>query len=311
MKLKAIIFWTAVFGFVLTGTARPTGEDQRAQIRDMVNRLKYQSGQIRLRDGVAVINLTNSFRYLDPAGADTLLTGIWGNPPSASKNLGIIVPPGFSVVGSNSWCVVIDFHEDGYIKDDDAEKLNYTELLEAMKSGTKKASEERIKNGYPGIELVGWATPPRYDKATHKFYWAKELRFGDSNGESTLNYNLRVLGRKGVLELNAVAGLSQLKTIEEETPTILSMVEFEPGHRYTDFKVGTDKVATYGLAALVAGGIAAKTGLLKGLFIALLAAKKFVIMGFVALLAFVKRLFGQKQKPSLPSGTIQPPDRLE
>ena len=33
----------------------------------------------------------------------------------------------------------------------------------------------------------------------------------------------------------------------------------------------TDKIATYGLAALVAGGIAAKAGLFKGLLIALLA----------------------------------------
>src|SRR2546426_2131137 len=34
------------------------------------------------------------------------------------------------------------------------------------------------------------------------------------------------------------------------------------GHRYADFVPGTDKVAEYGIAALIAGGVAAKAGLL-------------------------------------------------
>lgn len=152
-----------------------------------------------------------------------------------------------------------------------------------------------MKEGYPPIELVGWAAAPRYDKQTHKFYWAKELKFGDSKEGNTLNYNLRILGRGGILELNAVAGMAQLKQIETATPDLLAMVDFNPGNHYADYKPGTDKVATYGLAALVAGGIAAKAGLFKGLLVALLAMKKFLIVGAIAAFVLIKKIFGGKK----------------
>jgi uncharacterized membrane-anchored protein len=72
------------------------------------------------------------------------------------------------------------------------------------------------------------------------------------------------------------------------------VVEFNAGHRYADYTPGSDKLATYGLAALVAGGVAAKTGLLKGLFVGILALKKFLIIGVIALIAIVKKILGMR-----------------
>ena len=72
------------------------------------------------------------------------------------------------------------------------------------------------------------------------------------------------------------------------------MVDFKEGSRYADFDPKTDKVAAYGIAALVAGGAlaaAAKLGLLKGLWVAILALKKFIVIGVIALVAFVKKFF--------------------
>jgi len=88
--------------------------------------------------------------------------------------------------------------------------------------------------------------------------------------------------------------MSRFPEIEKATPQILSMVDFNAGNRYADYTPGTDKIATYGLAVLVAGGIAAKAGLFKGLLVALLAMKKFLIIGVIAVLAFVKKIFGRK-----------------
>jgi uncharacterized membrane-anchored protein len=102
-----------------------------------------------------------------------------------------------------------------------------------------------------------------------------------------------MLGRSGVLVLNAVAGMPQLPEVERATPTLLSMVEFQPGHRYEDFKQGTDKVATYGIAALVAGGIAAKVGLFKGLWVAILALKKFIIIAALAVARYAKGIWAK------------------
>ena len=42
-------------------------------------------------------------------------------------------------------------------------------------------SKARVKQGYPSIELVGWAAEPRYDKIAHKFYWA--IEFTRANAE--------------------------------------------------------------------------------------------------------------------------------
>jgi hypothetical protein len=38
-----------------------------------------------------------------------------------------------------------------------------------------------------------------------------------SEGDHTLNYNIRILGRRGVLVLNAVSGMKQLDAIRAQT----------------------------------------------------------------------------------------------
>ena len=300
MNTRTRFFLGLILSVALTQALISMGasETRKAELKSLSDRLKYQQGRIDLQNGLATINLTDSFRYVDPAGAETILTGIWGNPAMDRKTLGMIVPAGFDPFDAKSWCVIVGFEEDGYVKDDDAGKINYTSLLKEMQESARAANVERVKSGYPSVELVGWATPPRYDKTTHKFYWAKELKFGDSPGENTLNYNLRFLGRRGILVLNAVSSMPQFSDIEKASPEILSMVDFNAGHRYADYTPGSDKLATYGLAALVAGGIAAKTGLLKGLFLAVLALKKFLIIGVIACAGFIKKFFGGRGTPS-------------
>src|SRR5204863_2481944 len=141
-------------------------------------------------------------------------------------------------------------------------KIDYDDLLKQMQKGVARANVERKKEGYGTLQLLGWAAPPRYDAANHKLYWAKKLRFEGEDAD-TLNYNIRILGRRGVLELNAIANVQQFAEIDKQTPDILGMVDFREGSRYADFDPKKDKVAEYGVAALVAGGAmvaAAKMG---------------------------------------------------
>lgn len=264
-----------------------------AKAMKLADALKYQDGEVTLRGDLAKLKLPRELRYLGPDDAATVLERIWGNPPSRAKTLGLLVPASIPIIAPNSWAVIITYEEDGYVKDDDATKINYDDLLKQMRADVKAGNAEREKQGYDSIELVGWAATPRYEAAAKKMYWAKELKF-ERAPENTLNYNIRVLGRRGVLVLNAVAGMAQLPDIEAATPMILRAVDFQEGHRYADFQPGKDKVATYGLAALVAGGVLAKTGFLKVLITGLLAAKKFVIIGVIALWGTIKKLFGKK-----------------
>jgi len=158
------------------------------------------------------------------------------------------------------------------------------------------------------IRLVGWAEPPSYDAAAHKLYWAKDLVFG-SNTEHTLNYNIRILGRRGVLVLNAVSGMNLLPTVRGETKNLLAAVDFNEGHRYTDYLPGKDKAAAYGVAGLIAGAAAAKFGLFKLLWLGILAFKKVILVAVVALGALLKRFFDKRRvsaAASVPTPTDAP-----
>jgi uncharacterized membrane-anchored protein len=269
----------------------------REQAEALVSGLKYQQGEIALQNGLATLHVPDGFRFLNGADAQTVLVKLWGNPPRSADPLGMLMPAGVSPLSQDSWAVVVTYEPDGYVSDKDAEKINYAELLNQMQKDLVSANEERQKAGYEQVHLVGWAKAPHYDGQTHKLYWAKELQFG-SQPDNTLNYNIRMLGRGGVLVLNAVAGMLQLPEIEQATPTILAAIDFNPGHRYVDFNPKSDKIAEYGLAALVAGtatAAAVKLGLFKGLWIAIVAAKKFIIIGVVAMVALLRKLFKRKE----------------
>ena len=295
--MKKIIPLLLLTGLLTGPLARAQADtnqlNELKRLAGLVKNLKYQQGEIDLRGGLAKLSVPKEFNYLGPDDAETVLVKIWGNPPSDHKPLGMLIPAGMTPLSSNVWVVTMDYSEEGYVKDNEASKINYDDLLKKMQKGAAAENRERRKQGYPAITLVGWAAPPHYDAATHKLYWAKDLRFEGEN-EDTLNYNIRLLGRKGVLELNAVASLGQFAAIDAQTPQILGMVDFKEGNRYADFNPKTDKVAEYGIAALVAGGAlaaAAKLGLLKGLWVAIIALKKFIIIGVIAVAAFFKKLF--------------------
>jgi len=130
-----------------------------------------------------------------------------------------------------------------------------------MKQATTERNERtQKKQGYPEVTLIGWAQKPSYDKASHKLYWAREYSV-EGVPQHSLNYDVRVLGRNGVLVMSMIGGMDQLPMIEANKSKILSFVEYNPTHRYSDFNADTDKVAAYGMAALVAGFAAAKVGL--------------------------------------------------
>lgn len=273
-----------------------------AQIEQMVKGLQYQHGEIKIKDGLATLNVPASFKYLDAKDARTVLVNLWGNPAEQADDvIGLLMPAEMSPLDTNCWAVTISYDDSGYVRDDDASKINYDDLLKQMQQGVRDANKERTKEGYPTVDLVGWAAAPRYDAASHKLYWAKDIRF-TGEPEDTLNYDIRILGRRGVLDLDAVAGMHQLSEIENRTPDILNMVDFDQGNRYADFNPKADKVAKYGIAALVAGGavgVAAKLGLFKLIWVFILAAKKFIIIGLAAIAAFFRKIF-KGRSPNAP-----------
>ncbi|MDB6049501.1 MAG: hypothetical protein JWR17_2247 [Pseudomonas sp.] len=276
--------------------ATPTSADSatpRQTAAQFMATLKPQHGIIDLPGGVATLSLNDDFYYLTPDDTERLIVEGWGNPPGHTT-LGMIVPQATSPLSPGGWGVLVSYNDDGYVSDENAAKIDYSEMLKQMQDDDVENNIERRKQGYAGLQLLGWAEPPRYDDQSHKMYWARELK-ADGSAENTLNYSIRVLGRQGVLELNAIAAMNDLPTIQREMPRVLEFANFTDGNRYADYDAGTDKLAKYGLAALVAGGIAAKAGLFAKLGLLLLAAKKFLVVGVVIAAGFIRRFFNRKK----------------
>ena len=272
---------------------KPAAPEMTAE--QFLAQLKFQSGKITLPGAIATLDLPANFRYLSPADAERVLVDAWGNPPGF-ESLGMIVPAATSVLERDSWGVMVTYEKDGHIKDDDADSIKYDELLKEMQASVLEGNKERKEQGYPAIHLMGWAEKPSYAKDSHKLYWAKDLMA--DGGAHSLNYNVRVLGREGVLNLNAIAGMDQIETIKKEMRQVTAFTDFTPGNRYADFDGKTDKVAEYGLAALVAGGVASKLGLFGKLVALLLAFKKvLLVLLFGGATAIWKFFTGRRKQP--------------
>ena len=294
--IAAIAIAAALFLPARADEKQPTPQQMAAyqKILKTIGELQYQSGEISLVGGKAKIKLSDDFRFLDPANARKVLVDVWNNPPEAGSVTGMIVPKGVNFLDENGWAAIIQWKDEGYVKDSDFEGTDFNKMLSQLKEQSAEANKERVSRGFPPMELSGWATSPHYDKPSHKLYWAKSYKV---NGpDQQLNYDIRVLGRGGYLELSILSAMSQLHDIEAKAPTILGMVDFSDGNRYADFKPGTDKVAAYGIAGLIAGGVLAKAGFFKLIWVGILAAKKFVIIAVVAIGAWIKRLLGARKQ---------------
>jgi uncharacterized membrane-anchored protein len=268
--------------------AEPSQAQREEAARTMVAAFDWRDGEVAVDGAKARLALDENFRYLPAADARKVLEDLWGNPPDDTV-LGMVVPKGRGVLDDTGWAVVVTYSDDGHVSDEDAAQIDYAEMLAQMQQADAQINEERKAAGYGTLELVGWAEAPRYDAASKKLYWAKELK-SEGAQFNTLNYDIRVLGREGYLSLNAVSRMNELAQVKSGMQTLLPMVEFDPGARYADFDESTDKVAAYGLAALVGGGLAAKSGLLAKLGVLLLGLKKLLIPLVLLVGAFFGRI---------------------
>ncbi|RIV45937.1 DUF2167 domain-containing protein [Flagellimonas pelagia] len=273
-----------------TDTGFELDEEIYLKILDSINNsYTFQKGTIQLGNDLATLHVPEGFKYLDGQQSQRVLTELWGNPPS--ETLGMLFPEEISVLGDDfTYAIEITYSEEGYIDDDDADDIDYDDLLEDMQESAIEENEERKKQGYPTAEIVGWAAEPFYDHNAKKLHWAKEIKF-EGMDMNTLNYNIRVLGRKGYLNLNAISDMDKLHLVQNNIDRVISSAEFNPGKRYSDFDPDFDEVAAYGIGGLIAGKVLAKVGF----FAALLKFWKIIAVGVVAAFGTLrKRLFGSK-----------------
>ena len=145
------------------------------------------------------------------------------------------------------------------------------------------------------LSTEGWQVPPHYDISTKRLEWGLKLR--DDNGKYIVNYTTRLLGRTGVMRVVLVSDPESLASDTIAFKGALEGFSYDAGERYAEFKSG-DKIAQYGLSALVLGGAAA-LATKKGFWAALVGIvgafwKLLLGVGVAALYGFVKFF---KKKP--------------
>ena len=233
---------------------------------------------------IANLNIPTGYRFTSSAGTIKLMEA-FGNLTNGSE-LGYISPLDMK------WFAVFEFDPSGYVKDDEKDKLDADKILEQLKEGQEQANKELSKRGMPTLSVLGWQTPPFYNKETHNLEWAIRLRGGD--GSTVVNYKTKLLGRRGVMDVVLVCDEEEMPTVIPEYQKLLKGFAFKKEESYAAFSKG-DKIAEYGLTGLIVGGgllVAAKSGLLGKLM-------KPIIIGVIAIGAFLKRIFVGRTKESI------------
>jgi len=257
----------------------------RAQKPDGGSKLNTIKGPAKARlEGLAQIDVPAGYIFFDGKTTRALMKS--KGEPTTGHEVGLLVDT------NENFSVFFEFADIGYVKDDDKDKLDANKLLESYKRGTAEANKERERAGNPPMEIIGWEVPPKYDATTHNLEWAIRA---SSEGRQFLNYNTRLLGRKGVMEVVLVVDPEKLPETLPAFRNLLTGYSFTSGQTYAEYRPG-DKVAKYGLAALVLGGAAvgaAKLGLLTSLLVFLKKGWKLVVVAIAALAASIKKLFAK------------------
>lgn len=246
-----------------------------------------------LGDNLAEVKVAEGFVFANAEETQAALRA-WGNPTSGDE-LGMISPAS----DDEDWVLIFEWSAVGYVKDEDKDEIDATKILKGISKGTEAANSERKKMGAAPLHVKGWIQEPRYDEQTHNLEWALEAE-EEGSGNRVANYNVRLLGRKGYMSATLIEDPAKLEQTIPAAEAVLGGFHFQDGQRYADFRSG-DKVAKYGLVALVAGGAGAaamKLGLFAALGKFFAKAWKLVVVGVAALGAGIKKLFGGRKAPS-------------
>jgi uncharacterized membrane-anchored protein len=192
------------------------------------------------------------------------------------------------------WFAVFSYEESGHVDDSDRATIDADALMTNLKKGSEHGNEERRKRGWDELRLDGWHQAPFYEQTTNNLTWSTRLT---SAGSPVINHSVKLLGRTGTMSVQLVADPAIIDSATAQFNAVLAGYTYTDGQRYAQFVQG-DKLAGYGLTALIAGGAGAaavKSGLLQKFW-------KFLVMIVVAGAAGLKRFFGGRSREDDRSG---------
>lgn len=222
------------------------------QLDSIDKKIVYYTGHISLAEGNIDLIVPEGFLFIDAEQARFILEELWGNIPDMDV-AGMLVRKGFRATRlENDHSFVISYSGIGHISDNTGKDLDHDELLHTLQRNMEKGNQTRVELGYNTMTVTGWVMVPYYDEYKKALYWASKINANGSD-EEILNYNLRLLGKNGVIKINAVATMDQLAAIKQELPAIISQTRFAEGGTFADFKEGQEQPSEWSLKEMVAG----------------------------------------------------------
>jgi uncharacterized membrane-anchored protein len=252
--------------------------------------------------GPAVVDLGKNLaelalneKYIFAGSEDTKKIMEYMGNPLTNNEIGYVAPND----PNQDWFIVFDYIPIGYVKDDEKDRIDADAILKAIRQGTQQANKIRQEKGFAPLTIKGWQNKPFYDANTHNLTWTIRA---EQNGVELVNHNVRILGRHGYISLVLVTDVATLNACGAQLNEIVSSIAYKKGKSYAEYVKG-DKVAKYGLTALIAGGAAA-TAAKFGLFKVLAKAWKAILIAvfgfFAALKNKLKSIFSGKKRAAVP-----------
>jgi len=268
----------------------PQFDEAPLDIDSLIASFQWETGTIELSYGAVTLDVPPTHKFLEAEQAYHLLVDVWENPPGITEALLGVVLHAEADPYSDSPAYVVYYEESGYVHDRDAGRIDYDAKLRDMISEDSLSNNRRRELGYGGLQLIGWASPPHYDRRRKALHWAKEM-VSENSERNVLNYNIRVLGRFGVVVINAISTMDHLDEVKSELPAVLDMAAFNEGYRHADYDPSIDGTAQKGLGSLIDGKDEEIKGTIKRLL--LLGAGAFV--GMLLVLVALWHFFARKR----------------
>jgi uncharacterized membrane-anchored protein len=278
-----------------TASAQDQAEDPRVTLAKSIH---WQQGPCRGSVGhYAEIDVPEGFMFAGPADAQKFME-LNENIPDP-MTMGVLQP----IADDETWFLVFEYGDTGHVHDDEKTKIDADALLKHKQAVEVRANEERRKRGYVAMHCKDWLIRPAYDADTRSLAWALRLEVDGPDGKvsEVCNYNLRILGRSGVMSTTLVCAPQEISGLVPRVKQLLKGFEYVPGQRYGEWRAG-DKVAAYGLTGLITGGAAVaavKSGLAAKLLAAVAKMGKVIFLAVIAIFGGIcKLLFGGRKEPT-------------
>jgi uncharacterized membrane-anchored protein len=280
--LTLLSFFASAVGLFAQSESEMTEAQAEAEFLEYLSTYSWQTQGVGELGTWATVDVRSGYRFLGGEETDQLMQAFGNLPDEYEGMLGL---------PNMDWFILFQFQDTGYVKDDEKDDLDANKLLKEIQAGDEYSNEYRRENGLEALYTVGWTIPPRYNEETNNLEWGLLLR--SESGVENVNYNTKLLGRDGIMNVTLVCDPEDLSSILSTYQSLLLGYHYKAGKSYAAYEEG-DKIAEYGLSALVAGGAlygAAKLGILANLVLFFKKGFKFIIVGVAAIGAAIKKFF--------------------